>query len=160
MNIIVGIIAFALIIAGILGAVLPFLPGLPVSYIGLLIYAWYTGFESISVLGLIIFGLLVALTILVDVFAPALAAKGHKASGFGTAGAVIGTILGVIIFGPFGILLGPFIGAFVGELANTGANTEHALKVAYAAVIGMVVGSVFKLMVGLSMTIYFLVALF
>lgn len=155
----VGILSFVLIIGGILGAVLPFLPGLPVSFVGLLIYAWYTDFQSVSALALVVFGLLIAATVALDIFAPAIAAKGHKASSFGTLGAVIGTVLGVIIFGPLGIILGPFIGAFVGELANTGASTDRAFKVAYAAVIGMLVGTVFKLMVGLGMVIYFLIAL-
>jgi uncharacterized protein YqgC (DUF456 family) len=155
----VGAISFLLIIAGIIGAVLPFLPGLPISFIGLLLMAIYTKFTTVSVTALIVFGILVAATIVLDVFAPALAAKGHKASGFGTMGAIIGTVLGVIIFGPLGILIGPFLGAFVGELANTGATTDHALKVAYAAVIGMLLGTVFKMMVGLGMIIYFLIAL-
>jgi uncharacterized protein YqgC (DUF456 family) len=155
----VATISLLLIIGGILGAVLPFLPGLPVSFIGLLVFAIYTKFTAVSVTALVVFAILVAATIVVDIFAPALAAKGHKASGFGTMGAVIGTILGVIIFGPFGILIGPFLGAFIGELANTGATTDHALKVAYAAVIGMLLGTVFKLMVGLGMIIYFIIVL-
>lgn len=154
----VSLLSGLLILAGIAGSILPFLPGLPVSYVGLFIFAWYTQFDLISVTSLIVFAALVALTVIFDVFAPALAAKGHKASGFGAAGAVIGTIGGVIVLGPIGIFLGPFIGAFVGELANTGATTEHAFRVAWAAVIGMVLGSVFKLLVGLTMLIYFLFA--
>ena len=137
---------------------MPFLPGLPVSLVGLLIFAWYTQFDLISVSALAVFAVLVVLTVVFDIFAPALAARGHKASGFGVAGAVIGTIAGVVIFGPLGILIGPFVGALVGELANTGATTEHAFRVASAAVVGMVLGSVFKLLVGLSMLIYFLFA--
>ncbi len=156
----VALISALFILAGVAGSVLPFLPGLPVSLVGLLIFSWYTHFDVISVSALVIFAALVALTVVFDIFAPALAARGSKASGFGAAGAVVGTIVGVVIFGPLGILIGPFIGAFVGELANTGATTERAFRVAWAAVVGMVLGSVFKLLVGISMLIYFLFSVF
>lgn len=161
-NLIVTIICGFLIALGTLGSVLPLLPGLPVAYGGLLLYFWLGSATDIStgdIWGIIIFGVLTLSTILVDVFAPALAAKGKKASKFGVIGAILGAIFGIFVMGPVGILLGPFLGAFIGEVMNA-AKTEHALRVAFASMLGLVIGSVFKLIVGVSMFVYFLFSIF
>ncbi len=152
-----GLIALILIIIGTLGSVLPFLPGLPVAWLGLLIYAWATDFTTVTIWGLIVFAILTALTVMVDVLAPAIATRGRKASKMGTVGAVIGGLLGIFVLGPIGILLGPFIGAFIGEMMNN-TKTQHAFRVAIASMFGLVISSVFKLIIGTSMFIYFLIA--
>ncbi len=155
----IALISGILIGIGTLGSVLPFLPGLPVAWLGLLVYAWYTSFDIITVWGLIVFGVLVGLTVLVDLVAPAIAARGHKASSLGVTGALIGGLVGIFFLGPIGILLGPFIGAFIGEMMHS-ANSEHAFQVAVASMFGLVIGSTFKLVIGTSMFIYFLFKLF
>ena len=157
--ILVSIISGILILAGILGSLLPILPGLPVSFLGLLIFAIYTKFADISGLAVAVFAILIAVTMVLDVMAPAWAAKQHKASGFGVAGAMIGAFFGIFILGPIGILVGPFLGAYIGELAN-GGNKEHAFKSAYGALVGLVIGTAFKMIVGVSMFIYFLIRVF
>src|SRR3989344_9138701 len=149
----IALISGLLIVIGTLGAILPFLPGLPVAWVGLLIYSIW---GRADIWGLIVFGVLIGLTIIVDIFAPAIAAKGRKASKLGVMGAIIGGLIGIFALGPIGILLGPFVGAFIGEMMNA-ATTDHALKVAIASMFGLVIGSAFKLIVGVSMFIYFLV---
>ena len=152
----IALISGLLIVIGTLGAILPFLPGLPVAWVGLLIYSIW---GRADIWGLIVFGVLIGLTIIVDIFAPAIAAKGRKASRLGVMGAIIGGLIGIFALGPIGILLCPFVGAFIGEMMNA-ANTEHALRVATAAMFGLVIGSAFKLIVGSAMFIYFLIRLF
>src|SRR5205807_1475950 len=100
-------------------------------------------FASISVWGLMAFALLIGVCELVNIFAPAIAAKGRKASKLGALGAMLGGLLGVFTLGPIGIFLGPFIGAYLGEMLNS-ANAENALKVATASMFGIVIGSTFK----------------
>jgi uncharacterized protein YqgC (DUF456 family) len=153
-NIVLVIVSAILIILGTLGSVLPFLPGLPVALAGLLIFAAYSKFVPGWVL--IVFSILTLLTIIADVLAPAIAAKGRKASRSGVIGTLIGGFVGIFIFPPFGILIGPFLGAFIGEIMNE-ASTEHATRVAIASVFGMILGSIFKLVVGASMFLYFTV---
>ncbi len=143
-----------LIVLGTIGSVLPFLPGLPVALAGLLLFALVT--KSISIWGLIVFSILTLVTIIIDVLAPAIAAKGKKSSKLGVAGALIGGVVGIFVLGPIGILLGPFVGAFIGELMNN-ASHQHALSVAIASLFGLVISSAFKLIVGVSMFIYFIV---
>jgi uncharacterized protein len=154
-NILLVTISGLLIIIGTLGSVLPFLPGLPVAMAGLILFAWMS--KAVSIWTLVVFGILTFVTIVVDVLAPALAAKGHKASKMGVAGAFIGGVVGVIILPPFGILIGPFLGAYIGEMMHV-SNSEHAFRVALASLFGLVLGSIFKLIVGASMFIYFVIA--
>ena len=156
-NIILSLVSGLIILLGTLGAVLPFLPGIPLSYAGLVLYAIFTKFESVGVTGLVVFGILTLITIVLDFLAPAIAAKGYKSTKMGSTGAVIGAFLGIFVLGPIGALIGPFIGAFIGELMAH-ANSDRAFRVATAAFIGFVLGSVFKLIVGVTMFVYFLIA--
>ena len=152
----VSLVCGILILGGVAGSLLPVFPGLPVAYLGLLIFAFFTHFATVTGSALAVFAILILLTIVMDTFGAALFARGHKASSFGTAGAIIGAIAGVFILGPLGILFGPFLGAFIGELANA-SDTHHAWRVAWGALMGTIAGTAFKLIVGSAMSIYFLI---
>jgi uncharacterized protein len=157
----INLISGILIFGGIIGSILPILPGLPVSYAGLLLYlvAKAGPLTNPEIWALVVFGVLTLASMFLDIFAPAMATKGHKASKFGTGGAVIGALLGMIVLGPIGLILGPFIGAYFGELVST-RNSKHAFDIALAATVGLIINSIFKLAVGISMFIYFLVKVF
>ena len=152
------ILAAILILAGLAGSVLPLLPGPPISFIGLLIYAYKTGFSETGNYWLLIFGLLTVLSVILDYVAPSLGAKKYKASKFGTAGALIGSFLGVLSIGPFGILTGPLIGGFIGEFIYK-REFKSALQSALGSFIGFLAGTLFRLMVSLAIAIYFFVIL-
>jgi uncharacterized protein YqgC (DUF456 family) len=119
-------------------------------------FGFYTHFQSVSIWGAVIFSVLTLLTILLDVFAPALGARGYKSSKWGGTGAIVGGLLGIFIMGPIGAIVGPFVGGFIGEYMHA-ANAHHALRVAWGSFVGMIIGSLFKLIVGISMFIYFVV---
>lgn len=155
-HITIALITGALILIGTIGAVLPAIPGLGVALAGLIFYAWFGG--VLSWWGVIVFTILTGLTMIVDLFAPAIAAKGKKASKQGLIGAVIGGLLGMFVLGPIGILLGPFVGAFIGEMIHA-SNANQAVRVAFSAMFGLVIGTGFKIIIGVSMFIYFLISL-
>jgi uncharacterized protein YqgC (DUF456 family) len=151
------IVASAIIILiGLAGTVLPFVPGPPLALIGLLVYAWFTDFQVVSVTGIVVFAILTLLTILFDVAAPALGAKSYKSTKYGVWGAVLGSIIGIVVLGPIGAFIGPFIGAFIGELM---VQPDHgrALHSAWGAFVGMLAGTLFKLIVVISMFAYFVI---
>lgn len=160
---ILAIVSGLIILFGIVGSIAPFLPGPPLAWIGLLIYAGFTKFEYASVTGVAILGILTLINILFNIFAPAMAAKGYKASKQSAWGAIIGGVVGIFILGPFtgpiGIFIGPFLGAFIGEYIAV-ADTDKAWKAARAALIGMLVGAVFQIAISVAIFAYFLVALF
>lgn len=158
-EILVAIVSGFLIVLGGIGAFLPILPGPPLSFGGLLLYAWYTDFTKITPIMLVVFGLLTVATMIMDVVAPALGAKGYKASRYGTIGSFIGAFAGIFIFGPLGIIIGPFIGGFLGEMMNYN-NLDQAYKTAVGSFIGFIFGSLFRLGVIIAMFGYFLFSVF
>jgi uncharacterized protein len=155
----IGLVSAILIVMGGLGSLLPVLPGTPLSFGGLWLWAWHTNYETITPTVLLVFGILTALTFVIDFFAPALGAKGYKATRYGVIGSMLGAFLGVFVMGPIGIILGPFIGGFLGEiLASKGY--EHATRVAWGSFVGLVIGALFKLALVMAMLVYFIYSLF
>src|SRR5437773_996730 len=116
MNIAIAIGCAVLIIFGTLGAVLPFIPGIPLALAGLWVYAVYSHFQVVSIWAVLIFTAFAIVVEVLNIFAPALGAKGVKSSTWGAAGALIGGIAGVALLGPIGVVIGPFIGGLVGEM--------------------------------------------
>lgn len=143
MTVFLAIVGFILIGIGFFGIFLPVLPGIPLAWLGLFIFAIGTGFDKVSILATVIFFILMLFTLALDFLAPMLGAGKYKASKFGIAGAFVGFIIGVIVFQLWGIILGPFIGAFVGELVAR-RPASQALKSATGTLIGFLAGSLVK----------------
>ncbi len=141
-----AIISFALVILGLFGVFLPLLPGVSFAWLGMLVYAYFTDFQAISLTVVLIFLGLTLLTMAVDIIAPLLGAKKYKASKEGLVGASLGLFLGVFIFGPMGVMLGPLVGAFIGEIIS-GKRHLDAIKPALGTFIGFLLSSVIKLTV-------------
>jgi len=158
-EILVGFISWLMIMLGGVGSFLPVLPGPPLSFAGLLLYAWYTDFTKITPLALGVFGILTAATLILDFLAPAIGAKGYKASMYGVAGSMIGAFAGMFVLGPLGIVIGPFVGGFLGEFIKTN-NLEQSYKTAYGSFLGFIAGSIFRLSVVIAMLGYFIYSLF
>src|SRR5574344_511179 len=107
------IVGALLIVLGFVGCILPVLPGPVLSYCGLL--ALIPTEHSPSALLLVAMGVVVAVVTVADYVVPAIGARKFNCSKLGTAGCIVGTIVG-LFFVPIGIVLGPFLGAFAGEL--------------------------------------------
>ena len=146
-------------IIGALGVVLPVLPGIPLAWLGLYIYALATGFEEISVTVIVVFFILMALSLVLDFLAPLLGAKKYRASALGVIGAFVGTIVGLFVLGFWGIILGPLAGAFLGELIASG-KPKQAFGSAVGAFLGLVAGSLVKLTLILIMAGFFIASFF
>lgn len=145
-------------IVGLLGVVLPILPGIPLSWLGLFIYAAGTGFERISVTTVVVFFVLMLASLAIDFFAPMLGARKYKASKLGVFGAFAGITVG-IFFGIWGIIFGPFVGALLGELIS-GKGAKQAFGSALGTFIGMILGSLLKIVIILVMAGFFIASLF
>lgn len=158
-TILFAIIGSLLILTGLVGTILPVLPGLPIAWLGFFIYAIGTHFERISITALIVFSAITALIMLLDFVAPLLGAKKYRASKYGILGAFLGTILGIIVFGFWGIILGPFLGAFLLELVSN-RRPQEAFKSAFGTFVGFVIGSLIKIILILTMGGFFVASLF
>lgn len=137
------ILAGIVIMAGIVGAVVPALPGVPLVFAGMFLAAWADHFQHVGPFTLILLGVLAAFALLVDFVAGLLGAKRVGASARALWGASLGMLIG-FFFGIPGVLLGPFIGAVIGEL-STGREINHATRVGIGTWIGLLFGTLAKL---------------
>ena len=152
------LLAGLLVVVGLLGTVLPVLPGIALVFAGLLLAAWADGFDRVGAVGLVIIGGLGALGLIADFLASILGAKRVGASPQALIGATAGGLIG-IFFGLVGMIVGPFVGAVAGELL---ARREllRAGRVGVGTWIGLVVAAVLKvviafLMIAIFMAFYF-----
>lgn len=151
-------LAALLVAVGIAGAVLPALPGVPLVFAGLVVAAWADDFERVGALPLVILGLLMLLSFVVDFLATVLGAKRVGATKLALAGAAIGTLLG-LFFGLPGLILGPFLGAVAGELVSHG-RVEQATRAGLATWVGLLFGTLAKLALAFTMLGVFAAAYF
>lgn len=142
-----------LIVSGILGGVLPVLPGPPLSYIGLLLLHFTERYQFPSRF-LIIWAIITLVVYLLDYAIPAWGTKRFGGSNRGIWGSIIGLVIGLFFFPPIGIIIGPFLGAVAGELTLS-KDSAVALKSGFGSFIGFLVGTLMKLMASGLMAWYF-----
>jgi uncharacterized protein YqgC (DUF456 family) len=139
--IILGLL-FALI--GLVGCILPVIPGPPLSFFALIILSYAKNWEPFSSIFLIIMaGLTIVVTIL-DYVVPASGAKKYGASRLGVWGSIIGMLFGLFFFLPWGMLIGAIGGALAGELA-AGKQGKKALRAGWGVFVGNMVSIGLKL---------------
>jgi uncharacterized protein YqgC (DUF456 family) len=158
MTILLWVIAVLLVIVGVIGVVLPALPGTVLIMAGLVLAAWADGFSRVGVWTLAVIGIIGAASYLVDLVAAPIGAKKLGASPRAMIGAGVGTILG-LFFGLPGIIVGPFIGAVIGEL-TVNRNLANAGRAGVAAWIGFAIGTAVKVGMAFLMLAIFLGAMF
>lgn len=153
MDILLVIIAFLLFIIGLIGCIVPFIPGPPISYIGILMIHW-SGFDKYSAEFLVILAVITLLVTVLDFYLPVWATKRFGGSRYATVGTVAGLIAGVFVFPPVGIIICPFIGALIGQLLYDGDNAGKAVKVALGSFVAFMLGTGLKLIVSGAMLFF------
>lgn len=147
------ILSMLLVLTGFLGSILPILPGPPLSFIGLLLYALLQNFSPPLTLPLMIVLLIVTIGVtIIDYLLPLISAKRYGTSKWGILGAVGGMIIGTF-FSPFGLILGAFMGALLVEWFVS-RNDRQALKAGLGIMVGTILGIGLKLGVSGIMAYY------
>jgi len=146
-------VGIVMMISGILGGILPVLPGPPLSYIGLLMLH-FTERYQFSPRFLIIWAFITVLVYLLDYVIPVWGTRRYGGSKRGVWGSIIGLIVGLFFFPPFGIIIGPFAGAVLGELSS-GKDSGSALRSGFGSFVGFLTGTLLKLITSGLMTWYF-----
>ncbi len=152
-------LAWILIIAGLLGVILPGLPGIPLILGGMVLYAFQTGFQSITTEFLLIMALLTLAGTAADYLSGIIGAKRSGASRLGVWGAFLGGLAGLILLPGWGIFIGPLVGAILGEMMS-GKTKESATRVGLGTFIGIMTGTLLKLIIGTTMIVMFVKQLF
>ena len=156
MELLLIVISFILIIVGLLGCILPVLPGPPLAYVGLLL-VHVTDKVDFSAIQLVCWLLLVIVLQVLDYLTPMLGSKYTGGSEYGNRGSIAGTVLG-LFFMPWGIIVGPFLGAVLGELLG-GRDLPKAMKAGLGTFFGIVLGVLLKMVLCLYFLYKLIVAL-
>lgn len=136
--IVLGIIA---LVTGLLGCIVPMLPGPPLAYVGILLLH-LTDKAQFPTWELVLGGVIVVAVLLLDYITPMLGTKYSGAGRWANWGSFFGTIIG-LFFLPAGLIIGPFVGAVLGAMKDGNSRTE-ALKAGIGSVIGFLAGTVLK----------------
>ncbi|MBQ9426373.1 MAG: DUF456 domain-containing protein [Paludibacteraceae bacterium] len=156
MDIFLLIIAFLFMLIGIIGCIVPGLPGTPIAYVGMWIaqatervdFTWQT---------LLIWGIVTIVVSVLDYVIPAWGTKRYGGTRWGVWGSTIGVFVG-LFFGAAGVILGPLVGAIIGELMS-GQEFSKALKAGWGSFVGIFFGTIIKLICCGMMTVALIQAL-
>lgn len=151
------IFAIVFSLLGLVGSVLPVLPGAGLNFIAIVIlYFLKPGLISVS--ALVFFGILTLLAVFSDYILPAAGAKKFGASKYGILGLIVGMVLGFMMFSFIGMMVGAAAGAIFGELIG-GKSSEKAMRSGFAAIWGLAISAMIKFSISLIMAIYFFIKL-
>ena len=144
MDILLMVLAFLLLVASIVGCVLPVLPGPPLAYAGILLLH-LTDKIHFTTHQLVIWLVVVVELQVVDYITPLLGSKYSGGTSFGNRGCIAGTILGMF-FMPWGLIIGPFVGAIAGEMMG-GQDLAQAIRAGIGTLLGYLFGTLMKVVV-------------
>lgn len=168
MDILLIILGAICLLVGIIGCVAPVLPGVPLAYLGLLLLHW-TERVQFSWQFLTLWAVIVIVIQVLDYFIPAWGTKRFGGTKWGVWGSTIGLLVGLFM-GPMGIIVGPFVGAVLGELLYFNRHPQvlestdgiaknsrfnRALRAGFGSFIGLLTGTILKLICCGMMVFYF-----
>lgn len=143
-----------LLVGGLLGSVLPLVPGTPLILAGAVIYAVATDFHSVGPWHLLILVGIAVVAYSLDYLAGAAGVKKLGGSRWAMLGAILGAFVGVV-FGALGLILGPIVGAILMELVVS-KQIRTSLRSGVGTVVGMLLGFVAKFSLAVVMVCLFL----
>jgi len=146
------ILGIVLMIIGIIGCLVPVLPGPPLSFLGLILLQ-VSKFGDFNSTTLIVLAAITIVVTILDYIVPIWGTKKFGGSKYGTRGATVGLIIGLFL-GPVGIIVGPLLGAIVGELIFKD-DMGYAVKAGFGSLLGFLTGIGLKLAASFIMTFYF-----
>lgn len=171
LEILLIVLGVILMVVGLIGCVLPVIPGPPISWAGILLLH-LTDRIQFSTEFLIIWLVVAILVTIVDNIIPVLGTKKMGGTKWGVRGSAIGLIIGLFI-GPIGIFIGPFVGALVGEMLyfqskagkektegmTDNEKNKRAFLSALGSFVGLLFGIILKLIVSGILTFKFIQAI-
>ena len=146
------ILALILALIGLMGCILPGLPGTLFSYVALLC-SYGCSWSLITPRLLWIWAVVSVVVMVMDYLLPGYMTKLFGGSRASAVGATIGLFAG-LIFTPIGMILGSFLGAVIGEMIHDRSSTTRALKAGVGSFLAFITGTGLKLLTSLWMTYY------
>ncbi len=143
MEILLIAVALILSILGLIGSILPGLPGHPLNYLALWFVQW--AIQAFSNTYLLVLGILTLVVLVLDMMIPIWTGKKFGATRQGITGSIIGMILGIFLT-PVGMILGMIAGAILGDMI-AGRNSVQATKSGLATFLGTLISMGLKLVI-------------
>jgi uncharacterized protein YqgC (DUF456 family) len=148
------VLALITMLIGIIGTVLPIIPGTVLIFVAALVYALVEGFQAVGWPTLVLLGILATLATTADIWISSLGAKMGGASGWSVVVGLLGGLAGFIVFNLPGAILGAILGVLLTEIIRVG-DWRQALKAGSGWLIGWALSTVFQLGMGLIMVAIF-----
>ncbi len=145
---VVLVVCLFLVVAGLVGSVIPGLPGTPLYLVAMLI-ARFCGDVEMSNLELFVIFILVAATFAVDFFLPMWTTKKFGGTKAGVYGSIVGLLAGLFLPIPIpgASIICMFLGAIIGEYI-AGQSNDVAVKSGMGNLIGFIVATTVKFVLG------------
>lgn len=159
-SLIVGALGFGLAVAfilvGVIGIVVPILPGMLLVWFTVVVYAWRTGFEAVGWPSIVFVTVVALVTGLSNIWLPLLGAKktgtAKRAVALGVVGAILGTFL--IPIPLLGTVIGYAVGVFLGEYIKQ-RDLRLAMRASLGGVAGWGVSTIVEFSGALLILVYF-----
>lgn len=143
-----------LMLVGLIGTVLPILPGTILIFAGALLYALIEGFQAVGWPTLVVLGILAAVATTADLWASSIGAKIGGASGWSVAIGLLAGLVGFVVFSLPGAIIGAILGVLLTEIVRVG-DWRQALKAGSGWVVGWILSTLVQLGIGLVMVAIF-----
>jgi uncharacterized protein YqgC (DUF456 family) len=155
------LVTVCLLLAGVVGCVLPILPGHLILFMAAVAHRLMLGAagSGLQWWSFVILGVLMAVSQTLEMVSGAAGAKWFGGTRWGALGALVGAIVGMF-FMPFGLLAGPLLGALAGELGLARQEARPAVISGVGSVVGTLAGIGIKLAIGLVMIGWFFLDVF
>ncbi len=145
-----------LILIGLLGTILPALPGNILIFLAAALWMWWQGFENANLGVLLVLGILALLAQFLDYLAGAYGARKMGSSWWGVWGSVLGGFAGFVFLNIWGLITGVFLGAFLAEMLLARRDPESSWRAGWGSLLGFLCGSLMKFVLGVIMIALFL----
>lgn len=162
MSILIDVLAVVLGVIGLIGCLLPVLPGPPLSCAGMMLMYFFGPEQVRDELSLKVLLIMIGVTIIVtvlDYIIPAYFTRLTGGSKAASRGALAGMILGLFVVPVIGMVAGMFIGAFLAELIIERKELKHSLKSAFGSFLGFLTGTGLKLLASGIMLYYIMLGI-
>lgn len=155
------LVTASLLLVGLIGCVLPVLPGHLILLFAAIAHRLMFGAEGSGLAwwSFLILAVLMTISQAIEMLSGAAGSKWFGGTKWGALGAFVGGLLG-LFFLPIGLLAGPLVGAFGFEIAFAKKETKPAMVSGVGSVAGTLVGIVVKVIIGVIMVVWFLLDVF
>jgi len=150
-------------LVGLIGIVVPILPGTVLIWLGILAYALVDGFQAIDWLTFIVLTLIALITGTADIWLALLGAKTGGASFWALFYGLIGGIVGFFLFGALLPIVGNLFGGIIGYALGIliGQYQKHrdwnlALRASFGGIVGWGIATIVQFGGGLLMIVVFI----